>query len=374
MNAHRRQPSRPAAFTLTELIAVMTIIVILLAVSIPAFRSTLASSEASNVETQLRLAMLSGRDAALRSDTGADTAVVFTYQPGGRTTILICEYVGTFRDRSQTPGTDRDVFVPTPAFEPVQLAAGWVVHGLVPAGVLVSTPQRNLQWFEDLPGRALDEDQRNWVFPETDFYDALVSDDGGDRQTFMIRFNGGTGSVALGDSREALIVSPRPTAAGRTNDPFGDHRVDATADMISTVRRALNRDDYGNGQSPGQLTVLFGDQSGDTILARTVEQIALYKLSDLASDLGLKLNRDTGVFYAASDEPELDPRRGSDIFYDRVRWWIEGNTSAARDGRDDNRWIVNDENDRPVARIYTIQRYSGQLQPVPLLDLEGGIR
>lgn len=363
--------TRARGFTLTELIAVITIIVILLAVSIPAFRSTIASSESSNVETQLRLALLSGRDAALHSQGGADSAVVFTYEPGGRINILICEHVGTMVDRSLGAGRGvrRDIFVPNPAFEPVQLAAGWLVHGLAPAGSLAGPDN---QWYEETSGRRFGsnpERERHWVFPETGFYDALRVNDGANRQTFMIRFEGGVGSVALGGVREALVVSPRPTAAGRSRRPYSDYRLDATADLASAVRRALLRDDWQRTEGiPDPLTDLFGDRSGDTILARSVEQLALYKAGDLANALGIKLNADTGVFYAPENEPTLDPRRGRDDFYERLRLWVEGNTNL------DGQWIYNDPDDVPVARLYTVQRYTGRLMPVPLLDLAGASR
>lgn len=371
-----RTPDR-RAFTLTELIAVITIIVILLAVSIPTFRSTIAASDSSNVETQLRLALLSARNAALHSERGADTAAVFTFQPGGKTNILICEQVGTFRDRSN-PGSsvDRDVFVPVPAFEPVQLTAGWMLSGLVPAGTLPTNSDPG--WYEVSADRSFDTDQRNWVFPETEFFDARVVDDGGNRQTFMIRFIGGIGSVAVGDDREALILSPRATTLGRDRSPYEDVRVDATTDLSRTVRQALNNTSFlltnqgSNGGDP--LTNLFGDISGDTILARTVEQIALYKASDLANGLGIKLNRDSGIFYVYDAEaPKIDSRDDSEDFHNRLRWWIEGNTTAARNNRDDD-WILQDDDDRPVARLYTVQRYTGVLQPVPLLDFAGANR
>ncbi len=371
---HKYAPGHCRGFTLTELIAVITIIVILLAVSIPTFRSTIASSDSSNVETQLRLAVLSGRNAALHSERGADTAVVFSYEPGGKTNIIICEYVGTIRDRSETPSTTRDIFVPVPAFEPVQLSAGWMVSALAPAGTLSRSGVPG--WYEDLAGRSFDTNQRNWVFPETEFFDALRTDDGRNRQTFMIRFNGGIGSVAVGDSREALIVLPRVTTIGRDEGVFREVRVDRAADLGATVRRALNNTDYivrSQGSNNGPFTQLFGDQSGDTVLTRTVEQIALYKTTDLANDLGIKLNRDTGVFYADDVEPKIDLRGNSEDFHNRLRWWIEGNTTAARNNSDDS-WIINDEDDKPIARLYTVQRYSGVLQPVPLLDLAGANR
>jgi prepilin-type N-terminal cleavage/methylation domain-containing protein len=369
IHAHR-------GFTLTELIAVITIIVILLAVSIPTFRSTMAASDSSNVETQLRLALLSARNAALHSERGADTAAVFTYQPGGRTNILICEQVGTITDRSNSRNVVvRDIFVPVPAFEPVQLTPGWMVSGLALAGTLPTNSDPG--WYEDAPDRSFDTNQRNWVFPETEFFDALVTDDGDNRQTFMIRFLGGIGSVAVGDVREALVVSPRATAIGRESGIFKEVRLDAAVpDVATVVRRALNNSDYlarSRGSNNDPFTQLFGNESGDTILTRSVEQIGLYKTTDLANGMGIKLNRDTGVFYANEDEPKIDLRGNSADFHSRLRWWIEGNTTAARNDRDDD-WIINDEDDEPIARLYTVQRYTGVLQPVPLLDFAGASR
>jgi prepilin-type N-terminal cleavage/methylation domain-containing protein len=353
---------RARAFTLTELIVVITIILILLAVSIPTFRSTIAASESSNAETKLRLALLSGRNAALHADSGADTAVVFFFEPGGRTSAVVCEYAGSIEDNSESDPVDRDIFVPIPNFEPIQLPQGWMVRGFAPAGTMaLGAGSSNVTWYD---GNRYDTDVRNWIFPETGFYDAFERDDGGDRQSFMIRFVGGIGSVALGDSREALVISPRPTAAGRTTAPWANFRVDIGNDTLSVVRKAILRFEsfaiFGGGADP--LTKLFGDSSGDTVLCRSIEQVALYKAADLASAIGSKLDRDTGSFY--QDKP--NPKYVLTVLAkaDDIPRWIEGNTNLNDD------WIVDDEDDLPVARIYTVQRYTGALQPIPLLDLE----
>lgn len=353
-------PRRDRAFTLTELIVVLTVIVIMLAVAVPAFRSTIAGTEASNAETQLRLALATGRDAALHSERHADAAVVFFYEPGGRAIALVCEHVGTITDKSgeQVNGRypKRDVFVPVPAFEPMQLPRGWMVRGFVPAGAMnIGGAQRN--WYD---GNRYDPDERSWVFPETGFYDALVRDDGADRQSFMVRFSGLTGAITVGDSREALVLSPRPTASGRSIKPFADYPVDRGTDLAHVVRRALENDVFKVQQSSGgldALTQLFGDVSGDTVLCRTVEQLALYKEADLAAAVGARLDPDTGSLYLPGDEPEFV----SGLDTARVIAWLEGDTDES------DPWLA--EGDLPVARLYTFQRYTGVLQPVPLYDL-----
>ncbi len=370
MNTHpprRHGPARhdrrtPAAFTLTELIVVIIIIILLTAVSVPSIRSTLASTDSSNAETQLRLALLSGRDAALHSDRGVDTAVVFTYEPGGRTTALVCELVGSFDDESNGPANavNRDIFVPIPTFPPLQLPPGWMVGGFVPAGTL-DLGSSVSDWYE---GGRYDAASRNWLFPETDFYDQRDTDDGQDRQSFMVRFTAGTGAVDLGSTREALVVSPRATAQGRSNPPpsfvgtnedWQNSQVDRKPDVAAVVRKALLRDDW---RGTGNVTTLFGNISGDTILCRTIDQLVLYKIGDLSAALGKNADRDSGCFYRDSEDPTFAvPPAVMDSAYA----WLEGNTNL------DNDWL--DDGDLPVARIYTVQRYTGALQPVPLRDL-----
>jgi type II secretory pathway pseudopilin PulG len=363
----RDKPRHPGAFTLTEMIVVMTVVLIMLAVSIPTFRSTMASAESSNAETHLRLAILAGRNAALHSDRGADTAVVFLHEPGGRCTAVVCEYAGTIRDYSGSPaGVERDVFAPISGAEPVQLPVGYMVRGFVPAGMM-DISSGTQAWYE---GDRYDTGERNWVFPENAYYDALSQDDGADRQSFIVRFSGGVGAILVGDTREVLVVDPRPTASGRSAAPWSTFRVDI-GDVGATVREAIVRLNNQGGLSGGggandTLTRLFGDQSGDTVLGRAVEQVVLYREADLAAAIGQKLDPDTGTLYQNKPEPKLIVKLNSSNAKRDLRRWLEGDTN--RDGV----WLDdNDTNpDAPVARIYTFQRYSGALQPVPLLNLE----
>lgn len=364
----RRTDRFRAAFTLTEMIVVMTVVLIMLAVSIPTFRSTLASTESSNAETKLRLALQAGRDAALHSDRGADTAVAFFYEPGGRTSAIVCELAGTIADQSDNAADpiERDVFVPVTGYEPIQLPAGYMVRGLVPAGML-DLGGATQAWYE---GSRYSNTDRNWVFPENAFFDALVRDDGRDRQSFMIRFVGGIGAVAIGDTREALIVDPRATASARTGSPWGvqKYRVDFAEDLLAKVRRALVELGEGGGPTGGRdaRTLLFGDMSGDTVLCRSVEQVALYKELDLASAIGQKLDLDTGSLYQDKTDPTFITKLNSSGVKTNLRKWIEGDTNP------DNGWLEPDDTrpDQPVARLYTFQRYTASLQPIPLLNLQ----
>ncbi len=374
LTTHDTRRSSNRGFSLVELIVVITIIVILLAVSVPAIRSTIASTSSSAAETSLRLAFVAARNAAINADSGQDAALVFFYEPGGRTSAVVCEYVATFNDNQVGPNSTnagRDVFVPNPRFDPTTLPEGWMVRGLALVGQLGQDDTNNQPqaWYDGADKRGYDPGTRNWLFPETGFYDALVSDDGGDRQSFLIRFAGKTGEILYGDTREVLVVSPRPTVIGRDNLPGFDEgiRVDRGGDLAQVVRRAFGRDDWQGGLNNGNnspLEQLFGDASGDTVLCRSVPQLALYKVTDLANGLAFRLDPDTGSVYKKAIDPQLsrtvNPKRAA-----LIQDWIEGDTNG--DGTVD----APIGEDRPVARLYTARRYSARLEPVPLLDLEG---
>ncbi|MBK7405163.1 MAG: prepilin-type N-terminal cleavage/methylation domain-containing protein [Phycisphaerales bacterium] len=357
----RQRASVGRGFTLTELIVVITIIVILTAVAVPAFRSTLASSESSMAETQLRLAFATGREAALHSDSGSDSALMFQFEPGGRTSMIACEYIGTFRDKSGSRDVsgrypDRDVFVPISAFDPIQLPRGWMVRGFVPAGLLDLGGAGGRDWYD---GNRYDNKVRSWVFPETGFFDALRADDGAERQSFLVRFDGKTGAVLVGDPRECLVLLPRATASDRTRAPFDQYRFDRDADLAGLVQHALQRDDWKgiSGSGIDQISRLLGDVSGDTVLCHTVEQVVLYKESDLAESMQARIDKATGCLYKDAVKPEYVAKLDTD----RLNRWLEGDTN------NDGQWI--EQGDTPVARIYTLQRYTASLQPVPLLNL-----
>src|ERR1051325_9164938 len=128
----KRTPTRPTrrnAFTITELLVVIAIIVLLIAIAVPALSGLMGSSERSLAENQLRAAL----SAAIQSETGDGAAVfLFTLNSngnGGHITVVPCIAAGQLEDiddNALAPSNTnllrtRDVFVPIPNIEPVQI-------------------------------------------------------------------------------------------------------------------------------------------------------------------------------------------------------------------------------------------------------------
>lgn len=350
----RSSPAASTGFTLTELLVVTIIIVILLSVALPAFNSMIYSSSASVSESLLSVGIKSARDAAQSRSSGEDTAAVFFFEPGGRVSILPYYRVGQVLDETNMRGLGarrqtvlRDVFIPIPGGDAVQLPRYFSVRGMTGSFMLN----------EDLFERTYSVSERNspqWVFPETGFYNRLVNNDGDDRQTFMVRFEAGTGRLVVAGGPPAIVVSPRPSAVGRT--VADRHRFDRADDNRQVVRNILAA--YGNSD-PGTanfrtLVQLLGNESGDTVLARSVGQIALYDERRLAGALGIRVDRVTGSVYADDDDPAL--LSGPNVTSVKISQWIEGDTNF--DGRVQSR----DDGDEPQARVFVVDQASGVIQ------------
>ncbi|HRQ73008.1 MAG TPA: prepilin-type N-terminal cleavage/methylation domain-containing protein [Phycisphaerales bacterium] len=359
-----RRPQR--SFTLTELIIVMAVIVLLLSISIPAFSALLDSSNRSLAETRLRVAIALGREAALRSDHG-DGAVVFFFEPGGRCYAAAYEMVGTIPDESEGSPIERDVFVPVRELEPVSLPSGWMVRGLAAPR---TAGQRNADspWYDSDNGQRdrYADDDRNWVFPETAFFDPTRNDEGRKRQTFMVRFRQGTGALALGETREALILAPAPSTAFRNAEPYRSHNFLAAEDPRAMVRGLLERQRVSPSLWPTQL---LGDMASDTVLARTVPQLVLYKERELAATFRLQPDRLTGTLYKDQPSekqnkiPEYVRLPGFLVKPKELNAWLEG------DSNKDGVWTADDQ---ALARSFVVQRYGGGLQEVALAPVPGG--
>ena len=358
-----RRPER--SFTLTELIIVMAVIVLLLSISIPAFSALLDSSNRTLAETRLRVAIALGREAALRSDYG-DGAVVFFFEPGGRCYAAAYEMVGTVPDYTDTDVStpvNRDVFVPVRELEPVSLPQGWMVRGLAPPR---AAGQRNDDnpWYDSDNGQSdrYASNDRNWVFPETGFFDPTKAYDGRKRQTFMVRFRQGTGALALGETREALILAPSPSTAFRNDDDlFKSYNFLAAQDPRALVRELLERQRVS--PNPWLLTRLLGDMASDTVLARTVPQLVLYKERELAATFRLQPDRYTGSLYRDKPSPEYVRMPGFHVDPEKLNAWLEG------DSNKDGVWTADDQ---ALARSFVVQRYGGGLQEVALAPVPGG--
>jgi len=357
------------AFTLAELIVVISIIVLLLAIAVPAFRNLLYSSERSLAENQMRAGITAARDAAIQSESG-DAAAYFSFTPGGRLRIIPVVQVGTITDiqtssNGSQPGgieADRDVFVPLGTSEPVQLPRWWSVRGYTPP---LTTENREAGgrhgWYENLRLRG---DQGNWVFPETGFIDPADGEAGWTQQSFIIRFTGGTGELDASNRNLAIVLDVSATDEFRNAAPWSIPalRADIATNQARFARRVLaERQDLTD---PNRLRIL-GDRSLDTVLVRPVSELGLYDERRLAAGLGAtSLNRVTGTLYAndttdptrAALIPTLDTGLFTGVneeeIADMINRWIEG------------RLTMNGELVESESRVFGLQNYLGQMQEV----------
>lgn len=329
------------AFTLVELLVVIGIIALLAASGVPAIRSMIYSSSGSMAESQLRFALGAARDLAIRNASG-DTAAVFTYEPGGRLTIVPVIYVGTILDTKdpEKPVTDsttiqgyREVFAPSALAEPVQLPAGWMVRGFAPAGSVFAPGNNNDSppvqvpsngWYYEVSpvgNRRLNlgtdlisglPSRGNWVFPETGFFDASITDRGSgprpnSRNTFMVRFQSGTGRIVAVSPNPIVVLLPRNRIDTNSAAALADvkspvwagssdwRRIDHTDNLVSWARSVCSLVPAADAAS------LVGCRSTDAVLVASVNIIALYDESRMASALGARgLNRVTGGIYGGA--------------------------------------------------------------------------
>lgn len=352
--AARRNP----AFTLTELLVVIAIIVLLIVLAVPAFSTMVRSQEAAAAETRLQGALTAARDAAVRSGSGQDTGAVFAFEPGGRLTITVAQRIGTLNDTSSTPPVLREIFVPLDTVEPFELPRNWAVRGYAPASAIGV-----MDWYDSGSGPVrYTLNQPAWVFPETGFYSMGVADAGQDRQTFMVRFEGGSGVVMSGTPDPVLVVMPRASEAGRPIDPAQAwRRPDRAADLRRWAVRILT--DKINLTDTERVAIL-GNVSSDMVLARGVTTLALFDDRKLAAALGVRLDPVTNSLYAI-DRGVFDSGRqqvrptwvtGPRIRSSSMNRWIEGYANIhANDA-------VQAEN--PEARVFLVDRNVGAIRAV----------
>ncbi len=376
---------RRRAFTMAELIVVMAVIVLLITVAVPSISAMMESNRRAEAEQTLRAGLTSGRLAALRSAAGEDGAVVFLASDTGRISLVACERVGRLPDwtPSDLNGGEpvwRDVFVPVSGLDPVQLPPGWSVRAQVRAGVAgAGNTDTNLGWYD---GVHYVDNERNWVYPETSFYDASDDASGVDRQSFIVRFDGGAGALSS-DVTDALVYVPSTSSTLRGRSPFNSYRIEQAEDPASVIRRLLADDRMGDFSSGyvSEMTDLLGDVSPDTILTRPVRVMVLYKDRDLANALGVQADRETGTLYA---DPYADPSAGptlvsASLDLEDITRWLEGNTDLddnyilARDGSGldtDGSPDGDRPDDAPRSRVFTIEASSGRVVELPLVPLD----
>lgn len=348
------------AFTITELLVVITLIVILILIAVPSFQSMIYSSEEALAESQLRIAVRTARDAAVRSSAGNDGAAVFFYDRGGRLTVVPCVKVGELSDADPAAPNDtarsilREVFAAVPGYVPVSLPKNWVVRGFAPANAI------DTDWYGSTT-TIYDTNENNWVFPETDFFNVESVNDGFNRSTFMIRFQAGTGTLSAAASKPVLVFAPRASSAGRTSAPFSAFRADRAEDPVKFVRSILNAP--RSVLDIAAKRQLIGRDSSDMVLARAVQQVTVYNEPQLARAFKVRVDSETGSIYQSPPlsngdftytgySPSL-VTGAQPAFRDRLRDWIEGDTDLDAGV---------DQDDRPAAKLFAIDRYSGQVR------------
>lgn len=361
-------------FTLTELLVVIAVLVAVVLVGLPAFSSMLSGSERTLAINQLKIGLSAARDAAIRGDN-VDSAAVFFFEPNGRVRVVPCVFVGRITDRrnpAQAFGpnnsVERDVFAPVGTVEATTLPRGWSVRGyaapnlLHQAGNQLSTIPPN-GWYEPVANgtaqRDVDRDSGSWVFPETGFVAdgtrGNLLNSGGTRQTFMVRFEGGTGEVKSKDQGPVLVLDHRPVGDGvrvpRTAANLWQ-RPDLATNQAVWARRLIAR-----GLAPQQVQDFLGDRSADTVLAASTDLLALYDEARMAASIGARgVNRDTGTIYAPGIVPGYDTTLFNGLsglaIQVAIDEWLTG--ELRRNGE----FVESD------ALIYTFDRFTGALREI----------
>ena len=429
MNHRVTSPSRtvPTAhargFSLLELLVVIVIIVSLMLIALPAFNSMQENQQRAGAASLLQQGIASARDAAIQGGSGEDTAAVFVFEPGGQTQIITCVKVGVLQDIVPASGPvatarpiTRDVFAPIPTVEPVALPRGYMVRGFA-AGVLFDydwyetsdTTVGENRYAQPPTGRTTGA-KGYWVFPETGYYDHTVANSRQRRQTFMVRFEGGTGLASGASTDASIVVIPRAYSADRDQNGVPTwQRPDRASDLRLWARRILETKDLdGNGVYALNASAatpwdnpddnlrrrLIGSggpnstvgPSTDIVLAKPLPQVGLYDENKLASALGVRPGRYSGSLYdVTADEfnqglnlqgakyitvPGYSPTGGpgaNDNLSRAIGRWIEGYLKLNAADTDVRR-APNIE-----ARMFAVDRYTGNLLPVrvPAETIEG---
>jgi type II secretory pathway pseudopilin PulG len=417
LNTYSNSIRSRSGYTVVELLVVTVIAVLLLTISVPAFQATIYSSNRTLAANAIQASTVMARDVAI--NTGKDGAVVFVYDPEvGQINIIPAIRVGTLREVSMAPAGggggggpqaagfgdqpyfDRDVFVPAPIGEVLNLPENWMVRGYAPTGLLLdvdSAGDSEARWYNsDLYGGDDVNDSlkemAHWLFPETGFFARDAQINGGDldggfngnsaglptaRQSFMIRFDARTGAVSR-DTRSALFVDPRNS---RQREPGGDRpdkseltlRVDFAEDLEVWAQRILNSPDLNDDgfafrENDGDLREEFiGTVSNDTILVKPISRLALYDVNKLSLGLGARgVNRDTNTFYLPHDQSQSASQIQLDMtlfpngmdegdVIEQITKWIDGDTNL-----DD----VIDLDDEPESRLFLVESYTGELKEI----------
>ncbi|MFN0012313.1 MAG: Tfp pilus assembly protein FimT/FimU [Phycisphaerales bacterium] len=406
---------RAPAFTLVEMLVVMLVMSIVALLTVPAFNAFSRSNTQTQAEEALKAALRAARDAALDSSPGEDVVAVFVQPLAGSLQVVLARRAGTIADVLATTGNPpvvREVFVPIESAPVVSIPRGYAARGYVGPGVLPDSASPVSDWYVRSAGGGViyQASQSAWVAPETHYFKQVYNtgglagqDDGADRNTFMMRFEGGTGAASLNPAA-VLVVLPRNSATGRDAAPWMQNRLDVPLDALGRPRPLavvvdgiLNALPAGLPASPTQAAVnvarrqLLGHESSDTVLAGPVPRVAVYEESRLAATLGTRVDRLTGTLYWAGTDTTDTDRQAA--FYDpgtspnNIRPHVQtgglgqGTYASVREAIDG--WLLGDTNlngtfgdarstaltkvvDLPVAKVFMLDRTLGEPVEVPL--------
>jgi len=390
VSTSRCDNSRARGFTLIELIAVVTLLLVVLGIAVPAFTGMVNASEQSLAENTLRVGVTVARDMAVLN--GRDSGLLFTREANGRTRLIPVIKVGEIEDAAfnpldgslqpNSPVITRDVYAPVPFSTPLQMPRGWTLAGYAePGSIDAATSSNNAVftegWYDSIAygdtGRNLIQppaidpvrDAGHWILPETAYFDRFMQGPGSGevpngftpsvssaidinrtpRQSFMVRFDATTGAMSRG-GRPALVLDPRPTSLGRGAfvGPTRWMRADRVEDYEAWVDRVLVSQDLDGSMTVDpfdrelRLTAL-GNFSNDTVLAGAVSRLAIFEERDLLSGLGASgPNRETGWIYQPIEEDgriafDMDIYAGSQLITDPedvrlgITRWVQGDTN-----------------------------------------------
>ncbi len=393
---------RCAGFTLVEMFVVIAIILIIVALAVPGVNAMVYSSNRALAENSLRVGVGLARDAAIASSRSGDGAAVFLYDPGSeQMRIVPAEVVGQIETSnnplllSSNGRQTQDVLAPIALGQSVTLPRSWMVRGYAPAGSMLPDSSDGVaSWYTSPNYGAANVNsqaklERNWVFPESGFYDideASHAAGGGGagfagfggiptpRQSFMVRFSARTGAVST-IGRTGLMIDPRPSveerddlAMSRTDIANAWKRVDWAEDARTWAVRTLGR----SAADPGVVAQLLGNNTNDTVQVKSVNRLALYDERRLARGIGGRLNQDTGTIYepyARDEQISFDRTLFGNTQLDQIRRninaWIDGDTDGGAGGPGDDIFDGRiDEQDSPEAALFTIQGYTGELTEI----------
>ncbi len=406
------------AFTLVELLVVMLVMSIVALLTVPAFSTFSRSNSQTQAREALKAGLRAAHEAALSSSPGEDVVAVFVQGLGGQSQVVLARRAGTVNDvRSNSATTEikREVFVPIDGAPTVSLPPGYSVRGYVGAGVLGDAAAPTPDWYASSAGTPgiYVQSQSAWVAPETHLFKHVYNDgglqtddDGADRNTFMMRFEGGTGNSSR--SLEAvLVVLPRNSATGRGAEPWASNRLDLLVDStgrVRTLRAAVDAILNGVPDSPtpftnqGQIELarrqLLGHASSDTVLAGPAARVAVYEEAALAAAFTIRLDPIAGTIYrtgSGDDSPPATAAREA-AFYapgtaknaigpnQQINALRKGTYATVHEAIDG--WLLGDTNlngtfgdarattqmpviDIPAARVFMVDRLFGEPVEVP---------